>query len=273
MAPSRRRRRFVALIGQPPSSIDLVEACGLVAEHLGHPVPAVEVLARVDGLASACASDIERRGRSLSLEAITEHLVGEAGFRGDRERYYDARNSLLPDVLARRVGIPITLAVVVIGVAGRLGVVATGVGMPGHFLVGDGHRPARWFDAFEGRWLDASGAEARFRAVHGNDAAFDPAYLAPTPAAQIVGRVLSNLAHVHRSTGDPTALVRTMELLAAVPGLGTTPRVQAELAAALVAVGRIDDAAAVLEAVQDRIEPRRRASVAAQVEQLRANLN
>ena len=79
------------------------------------------------------------------------------GFNGNTTDYGDPRNSYLDDVLDRRLGIPITLSVVMIETARRCGLPAHGVGMPGHFLVGGG--AGEWFDPFhQGARLDLAGA-------------------------------------------------------------------------------------------------------------------
>ena len=133
---------------------------------------------------------------------------------------------MLADVLRRRSGIPITLAIVVIEVAERLGVAATGVGMPGHFLVGDG--PVPFALARRLRRRDVArrrhAAVARFDAIHGAAATFDRSSL-PTPRPQVSARVLANLAGIYRSLGDPTSLLRTG------PSSAATSRVWASRAA------------------------------------------
>jgi len=73
------------------------------------------------------------------------HLFGRGRFSGNRRDYYDPRNSLLDQVLERQLGIPITLAIVAMEVGRRLGVPLSGVGMPGHFLVGS---DGSYFDPF-----------------------------------------------------------------------------------------------------------------------------
>jgi regulator of sirC expression with transglutaminase-like and TPR domain len=73
--------------------------------------------------------------RRRRLRIVTDFLFGQLGFVGNREHYDDPRNSLLNDVLSRRMGIPISLAVVFIDVAQRVGLAVEGVNFPGHFLV------------------------------------------------------------------------------------------------------------------------------------------
>jgi regulator of sirC expression with transglutaminase-like and TPR domain len=264
--------RFEALVQR--SEVPLGLACATIAEHLGHPTSAERTLAKLDALAVEVAGACAAGARRVDLEAIAGELFGSLGFTGNRADYYDVRNSLLPDVLRRRTGIPITLSIVVLEVAARLGVPAVGVGMPGHFLVGEGRRPRRWLDPFDGgRWLDRRGAEERFHAVHGPDAAFEPAYLAPTAGGETVGRVLNNLAAIERGRGELQGLLRVLELRARVPRLGGSPRSMVELSAAYAEVGRVTEAIAALEAVRPRVDPRSRAELESRLEVLRASLN
>ena len=76
-----------------------------------------------------------RPPRRMRLRIVSEFFFGQLGFAGNREHYEDPRNSFLNDVIERRTGIPITLAVVFIEVARRAGLAVEGVNFPGHFLM------------------------------------------------------------------------------------------------------------------------------------------
>ena len=76
-----------------------------------------------------------RPPRRTRLRIVSEFFFGQLGFAGNHEHYDDPRNSFLNDVIARRTGIPITLAVVFIDVARRAGLAVEGVNFPGHFLM------------------------------------------------------------------------------------------------------------------------------------------
>lgn len=76
-----------------------------------------------------------RPPRGARLRVVSEYVFGQLGFAGNHEHYGDPRNSFLNDVVARRTGIPITLAVVFIEIARRAGLRLEGVNFPGHFLV------------------------------------------------------------------------------------------------------------------------------------------
>ncbi len=136
------------------------------------------------------------------LRCLNQFVFGELGFSGDNQDYYDPRNSYLNDVLDRRLGNPISLAVVQIELAQRLGVPLEGVSFPGHFLV---RLPLDEgivvLDPFQkGRSLDA--AELRRRArTHLDTHEIDDQYLArmlePASHRAILARILRNLKAVY----------------------------------------------------------------------------
>ena len=127
---------FAHVCARPEAELDLAEAALLIAEveHPGLDIP--RYLAQLAELGRLAAIDV---AQSMSDEARIERAVrfvyGHAGFRGNDEDYYDPRNSFLSDVLDRRTGIPISLAVVLLEICRRAGVDARGVSFPGHFLV------------------------------------------------------------------------------------------------------------------------------------------
>lgn len=273
MTPHRLAlERFATLVAddRPP----LAESGALIAAHLGAPGrgPSVEgCLADLDALAVALGVAC---GPHPTLDDLIAQMHGPFGFRGNRDDYYDPRNSLLPEVLRRRTGMPLTLAMVVVEVAVRLGVAASVVGMPGHVLVGDGPRPHRWLDPFEGGgWLDESGAAALFVRLHGTRLRFDRAFLAATPPRLVLVRLLENLVRSVRGRGDLWGVARALELRARVPGFGERPAAQIELAEAYAAVGRWADAVSVLEVAAAQLPPNRREQLEARARRLRALAN
>ena len=231
--------RFVIVASAPEDEVRLDLALLLIAAAAR---PGVDVDGNLDAL-----DDLAARCPAPTLDALVRHLFVEEGFTGNRDAYYDARNSYLDLVLERRLGIPITLAVLAMAVGRRLGVPVAGVSMPGHFLLRDRVDRDVFVDPFRGALLDAAGCEAVFRALHGPGAAFHPAFLAPVGAWTVLRRVLANLVGIHRAEGDRVALARVLRLRAGVPG--ATPEERRELADALAAAGAFGDAAAELEAL------------------------
>ena len=183
------------------------------------------------------------------VDAVVRHLFGTIGLHGDRETYYDPANSLLHRVLDRRRGIPITLSIVTIEVGRRVGLDLVGVGMPGHFLVGDPtSRPVRRPVLRRRR---CSTATACRRAVPAPARAGRPrsptTYLDPVGPRAIVARVLANLrADLHargvsrRQLGrGPAAAVAPSPGVGGVENAPSWPRRSS-------AIGRFDEAAAEL---------------------------
>jgi regulator of sirC expression with transglutaminase-like and TPR domain len=199
---------------------------------------------------------------------LASWLFGSEGFRGNADDYYDPRNSLLDDVLDRRLGIPITLSVVMLEVGRRCGLALRGVGMPGHFLVGGA--PGEWFDPFDGgAALDLEGCADRFARFHPG-VAFDARLLAPVGPRAIVQRMLTNLQHVY-ATRDPLAEVWVVRLRLRVPGLA--PAARAELAATLGRLGQFGEGARELEDAADLLDDTERDRARTAARQLRSRSN
>jgi len=82
--------------------------------------------------------------------AIAAWLGADCGFTGDRHDYHDPANSFLPDVLARRTGLPIALTALWLLLCRRRGVAAEAVALPGHVLGHCPDGPAAYLDLFAG---------------------------------------------------------------------------------------------------------------------------
>lgn len=200
--------RFLALVetGAP----DLLEGALEIARAADPDADAAAARAELDRL----AHDVD------DLEDLVRRLYVEEGFHGNREDYYDPRNSSLIEVLARRTGIPITLAVVCLEVGRRAGVALEPVGMPGHFLV----HPlgsSRHLDPFSGELLDRDRCIRRFREATGlgPDVAFDDALLAPIGTEAVLVRMLNNLRGIHRARGDLAELGWVLRMRLGLPGV------------------------------------------------------
>lgn len=256
--------RFVALVHGPEAALPLDEAAVLVAAHA---VPRLDVaaeLGRLDELAAGVTDP--------TLDGLCRHLFGELGFRGADHDYDDARNSYLHEVVERRTGIPITLSIVLMEVGRRIGVPLSGVSMPGHFLVRDKVDPDVFVDAFaRGVHLDRRGAQARFHAVHGQGAAFDPMFLEPSGRRSIVARVLANLERIATTRADREMLRWVLRLRASMPDSGVGER--RRLAALLATSGQVVEAAKLLEVIAAEVEGPQADAALAAAHRLRATLN
>ena len=131
--------------------------------------------------------------------ALNDYLFGEQRFVGNELEYEDPRNSFLNQVLERRTGIPITLALVYIEVARRAGVEASGINFPGHFLLRcDAGARHLVLDPFQGgELLSLRDCNRLLRRHLGDEAEFHASLLAPATKRQILRRVLANLKRVY----------------------------------------------------------------------------
>lgn len=215
------RARFRALVrGAADDAIDLAEAALLIGAEAE---PGTD-LERWRGRLSTMGAEAAARVRAASgapeqLRALCSFLYDDYGLRGNREAYYDPRNSYLHHVLSRGLGIPITLAVVVIEVGRRAGVPLVGVGFPAHFLVR--HRDLELFiDPFDaGRALTVDGCRQLLDGLTGGSITFQERFLEPTPVREVLARMLRNLKAIHLQRGelDP-ALAAVERLLLLRPG-------------------------------------------------------
>ena len=200
--------RFNELARQSESQEGLAEGALILAAEAK---PDVDIEGGLDSVA-----DLVERSRPLientasasaAVEALNHSLFELERFRGNHEHYDDPRNSFLDEVLARRRGLPITLSILYVEVARRLGFEAYGIGFPGHFLakvVGVPEEPGGEVivDPFFGRTLSLEDCAERFRAAAGDDVSFDPDCLRPASAIEIYVRMLNNMKVHYLRRGD-----------------------------------------------------------------------
>lgn len=186
-------------------------------------------LARIDAIGDSARRAVERHARDTgdrsslaAVQTLNRVLFEELHFEGiDRDHYNDPRNSCLNEVLDRRTGIPITLAVVYMEVARRAGLQLEGVNFPGHFLVRcpDENGPGLIIDPFHGgALLSEHQCRIMLQKHVGAEIAFSPALLASATRLQIVVRMLLNLKLLYvRMRSFPQARDITELLLAMTP--------------------------------------------------------
>lgn len=231
--------RFLKLVSGPEPALD--QAALAVAAGADPDADPGAALAELDRLA----------GGVSDVDDLVTRLFVEEGFTGNAEDYYDPRNSLLTDVLDRRTGIPITLAVVAIEVGRRAGVPLEGVGMPGHFLV---RTPGtqRYLDVFDrGRRIDRAGCEDLFRQVTGvgSETRFGSHLLTRVSTRQLLARMLENLRGIYREHSDHANLEWVLRMRLGLRHDG--PELVRELADVLGAQARWDEASRLLESWAD----------------------
>ncbi len=270
-APGSRSFEELAALGD--DRLDAARGAAFIARDAYASLDVDALLARLDDLAAPL---VARDLAALPLDAqaieIGRHLYEVIGFRGNEADYYDPKNSLLVDVLDRKLGIPITLALVYVEVARRAGVVAHGVGFPGHFLVridgaaGTNAAPVFVDPFFGGRILDRPALERLLRRAAGAAQALADEHLVPASSRAILVRMLVNLKWIYTTRGDlarahlaldrmvtltpeSVAAVRERGMLAA--RLGAVEAARADLARSLELQPEAADAGAIRARIEE----------------------
>lgn len=227
--------RFAAFARQPEDALDLVEGCLLIADLAYPDLDHHAYRRRVDSLASDARAALGMRdGEMLPADtvcrretaervllALRDILAGREGFAGNRDEFYDPRNSFLNDVLDRHTGIPISLSAVYVAVAERLGAPLVGANLPAHFL-------AKWplareeggdvfTDAFNGGALmdEAECVNFVLRLVAGASGAprVDPHWFDAVGPRVFLTRILHNLKLIYLHRGDTGHALEVIERL------------------------------------------------------------
>lgn len=184
-----------ALKGPEPDLADLALLIARIEHRDLDPAPS---LARLDSLAARSGAATARRAWT-ALERLRAFLFEEEGLRGNADDYFDPRNSCLNDVLDRRLGIPITLSLVMMEVGRRVGLSIDGVGLPGHFVVRahvDGDTVL--VDPFHrGRVLSPDQAHGVVAEALGRPVTLTATHFTAATKTQIVARMLTNLRSVY----------------------------------------------------------------------------
>lgn len=201
-----RVARFADAIARPEADLD--EMTLSLSQALQPELDILDVMTELDALAAACPTP--------TRDGVIRFLTNEAGFSGDEISYHRWENSCLDHVVAVRRGMPITLAVIAVEVARRLGVRLCGIGLPGHFLVCDPGDP-RWFaDPFHGH-SDLIRDDCRNLLVRLGVTRWSDSYLEPTPSRLVVARILNNLKVSCEQRGDGVRLAIVMQARQALP--------------------------------------------------------
>ena len=132
------RARFARLIARPDSEIDLALGALLIAADSRPELDPAATFAILDALAERVRIRLDvGDAQTHVLDRLHDVLYRETGFRAPTAaEFHDPRNSLLDLVAWRRIGLPINLAIVELEVAWRIGLPLTGIGLPGHFIIG-----------------------------------------------------------------------------------------------------------------------------------------
>jgi regulator of sirC expression with transglutaminase-like and TPR domain len=208
------RARFIEIVSRNEEGVNLAEAALLIAAE---EYPRLDIARYLEKLENFGARARERAANLTTapelITALNVTLFTELGFQGNRENYYDPRNSFLNEVIDRRTGIPITLSVVYIEVARQIGFTVEGVGLPGHFVAGHFTPSTEYFiDVFnDGRLLSENACADLVAGMSQGKVKFESAHLDPVTKKQILTRMLSNLLAIYSASQDYRRAVAAIE--------------------------------------------------------------
>jgi regulator of sirC expression with transglutaminase-like and TPR domain len=233
---SAASERWERIAGARTDEVSLAEGALLIAAEEYEGLDVDRYLERIDEMGAV----LRRRLRSdisttEALIALNRYVFEELGFSANTDDYYDPRNSYLNEVIERRVGIPITLAVVYIEIGRRIGLSLQGVSFPTHFLVKCVLREgAIILDPYaRGASLGVDDLQERLRSVSEGlelDAHLVTSLLTPAAPADIFARMLRNLRAIHLERGEHLkALCASNRILALQPAAADEYRERGEL--------------------------------------------
>ena len=208
--------QFVGFCLRQGEDLDLEQGVWLLAqtEYPDCKPEAYEAL--FDSYAGELRERLDRRaGAEHILGVLNDYVFGVLGFRGNEEHYYDPENSYLNRVVDRRKGNPISLCLVYLLLARRLGLPVTGIGLPGHFICRFQSSAAELYvDVFNGGqiWTKANCIQYL---LYGNYALEDD-YLAPLSPRRLLTRVCHNLHQIYRQAERPEEITRLQRYLTAL---------------------------------------------------------
>jgi regulator of sirC expression with transglutaminase-like and TPR domain len=198
--------------------IDLLRAGLLIAKLDNDEVDVDAYVKEVERMAKEAAVGLPKDAdEKAKLEGLNKYLFRQRGFHGSRHDYYHRSNSYLNEVIDDREGLPITLSVLYLELARRLGLNVVGVGMPGHFVVQ--YVPAKGepqlIDVFEGGVaLSREDADKKVRAITGRPLRDEQ--LAATGKRAIVVRMLQNLLGLAENDRDAEGVLRYLDAIVTV---------------------------------------------------------
>lgn len=212
---------YFASLVKEDEGLPLLEAATAIAQDEYPDLDVQEVLGDVDQLMARlrrrCADQEDALQR---LRTLNQFFFQDLGFGGNVNNYYDPDNSHINVLLRTRRGIPITLAVIWLELAQGLGLKASGVGFPGHFMVKVNLPNGQVvIDPFTGQSLsreDLSERAEPYKRRNGLVDDFDVPvglYLQSSPARDILARILRNLKEIHRTQEDWLRLIAVQDRL------------------------------------------------------------
>ena len=204
------------MVRRPEPAFELARVALLVAAESDPDLDVEGEMARLDRWAGELGARFEPDWNNLQkLARLRAYVFEELGFRGDREDYYSPRNSLLHEVITRRRGIPLTLAIVMLELGWRLGIPFEGVGFPGHFLVRLTGEPGDLLLDPYSRGMSVHEEDCRRMLLEstGGKIEYAPGLLVSVGKRQMIVRLLNNLKSAYLRAGDDRLALAAVDRL------------------------------------------------------------
>ncbi len=251
---SSARQHFYQEIQQSDEYIDLGRAALYIAQEEYPQLDLDEYLNALDTMASEIEERLTPERYPLRvIQTINQYLYEDLGFSGNKQDYYDPRNSFLNDVIDRRLGIPISLALVYLEIARRLNFPMVGIGMPGHFLIRPDVAEMEIFvDAFnQGEVMFPQDCQEKLTQIYQRPVTLQPEFLTPVNKRQFLVRMLTNLKYIYLNQQQrEKALAAVERILLLFPGVALEVRDRGLLSYQL---GRFSQAISDLEAYLEKV--------------------
>jgi regulator of sirC expression with transglutaminase-like and TPR domain len=198
--------RFLAEIDKLDREIDLSKAALYIAQIEYPDLEIDRYLETLDLMGAAVTKKLPETQYPLKvIQVINEYLYTDLQFHGNESDYYNPRNSFLNDVIDRRTGIPITLAIIYLHIAKSIDFPMVGIGMPGHFIIRPNFEDAGIFiDVFnQGEILFVEDCRQKLIQIHQQDIPFlPPDLIPPVTNRHLLLRMLHNLQAIYLNQPD-----------------------------------------------------------------------
>ena len=212
---------FAGVLKKDDLHIELARACLMIAQGAYPGLDVERYMGEIESLALRLRTRLKNTGGvEERVIGLNEFLYEELGYWGNTDNYYDPRNSYLNEVIDRKTGIPITLAILYMEIGRRIGLPLEGVSFPGHFLVRLRMRSGVLIlDPFSGGAPQSEPElRQRLQRVIPEGAAADVSvaelpldqFLEPASNRQILARVLRNLKGIYRDSDKPERLLEVL---------------------------------------------------------------
>ena len=201
------------------SEIALLEAAASLAQDEYPRLDLEAVISSVDILAQRLSLRCKNASTELMrLRELLNFFYRDIGFSGNQENYYDPANSFIHKVLETKRGIPITLAIIFVELANRIGLDTCGISFPGHFLIKVNlHEGPVVLDPFTGQSLTQPEVLERLDPYRkrlgpvGDEDVPAGLFLQAAAPRDILLRMLRNLREIYRQQGNTERLKQALD--------------------------------------------------------------